>query len=282
MYQTVISTIINAQMLNNMIGNLRALLRIIIMLFGTLLLITIQFIYILPRLLTGTLPENQSPIVQLWYRFMLSVMSIKVDIIHKKNLSKQQVFFLANHSSYIDILVLGAYFNCFFVAKSDIAGWPIFGFLSKIGGTLFITRERRFVKEQLQLLKTHIIAKQNLLVFPEGTTTNGREIIRFKSSLLNCAYTVDKPPVIQPLTIAYTHLNGAPISDQKTVDQIAWYGNMDMPSHLMPLLKQKSITVRVSVEKMLHASDFETPKDLVQQAQEQIENSFYKMLGLKS
>ena len=248
--------------------------RVLLFIVATLGLLPLHLIWTLPGAIAGRLPRRQNPITTLWFRIILWAFNIRVTVVNKKNMSKKQKVFLCNHISYIDILVIGAYFNGFFVAKSDIAGWPIFGYLARVSGTLFITRERRFLKEQLKLLNTHLEAKQSLIIFPEGTTGNGREILPFKSSLLNAVLEMKKKPVIQPLSLSYTKMNDQKLITQEDFDHIAWYGDMTMAPHFKKLLMQKSFNARVVIHPTIVAQDDSTPRSLSNEAFREISSSF--------
>jgi len=248
--------------------------RIFLLILITLVLLPLHLLWITPLIILRRLPRTQGPFVTLWFRGLLLAFNIRVTVVNKKSLSKKQKIFLSNHISYIDILVLGAHFNGFFVAKSDIAHWPIFGFLSRVSGTLFITRERRFIKQQLKLLETHLKAKQSLIIFPEGTTGNGREILPFKSSLLNSVLEMKKKPVIQPLSLIYTKMNDKKLETQEEFDQIAWYGDMTMPPHFKNLLSQKSFNARVVIHPSIIAKEDSTPRSLSNEAFKEISSSF--------
>ena len=120
---------------------------------GTLWLMSLHCVWLL--LFTFAKPKLYAHFfVRVWYKFMLWLLGIRVQV-HGKRLKPQQhqIFYISNHISYIDVLVLGAHFPCFFVAKADIASWPIFGFLSKIGGTIFVSRSRAVVKQQAHKLQ---------------------------------------------------------------------------------------------------------------------------------
>lgn len=248
--------------------------RILLFVILTLTLLPLHLIWIAPFILLGRLPGYQNIFVTLWFRGLLWAFNIRVTIVNRKSLSRKQKIFLSNHISYIDILVIGAYFNGFYVAKSDIARWPVFGFLSRVSGTLFITRERRYIKEQLKLLETHLKAKQSLIIFPEGTTGNGREILPFKSSLLNSVLEMKKKPVIQPLSLIYTKMNDKKLETQEEFDQIAWYGDMTMPPHFKNLLMQKNFNARVIIHPSIIAREDSTPRSLSDEAHRAIKSSF--------
>ncbi|MDB5478272.1 MAG: 1-acyl-sn-glycerol-3-phosphate acyltransferase [Alphaproteobacteria bacterium] len=255
-------------------SHLRAVYRIFLFAAVTLVLVPLQLAWALPALLRGGNPKHQSPIVRLWYRTMLWILHIDMTIINRRVLDRGQKIFLCNHISYVDILVLGAYFDCFFVAKSDIADWPIFGFLSKVGGTIFISRQRQLVKTHLALLAGHVKSGQSLLIFPEGTTGDGREILPFKSSLLHAAFDAETALVIQPLSLAYIDMNGYSLVTQDKLDQIAWYGEMKLAPHFWNLFRQKHITAKVVIHPAIAVDAAHNSKTLCAAAHEQVKNGF--------
>lgn len=260
----------------NKLTHLRAFYRVVLLLVGTVILVLMQLVWalLMAILLLGKMPRRQSPIVRLWYMFGTWVSGAKVTVTNKRSLSRKQKIILSNHTSYLDILILGAAFDCFFVAKIDIAGWPIFGFLAKVGGTLFISRQRKFIKNQLALLETHLRAKQSLLIFPEGTTNNGMKVETFKSSLLNAAFNVEKPPVIQPVSLVYTRMNGRNLQTQEDYDHIAWYGDMVLAPHLWTLFRQKNIEAKIIIHPMIHITPDSNAKQITAQVQEKVIEGF--------
>lgn len=260
-------------MLSNL-THLRALLRVLLMISGTMVLVIGQFGWLVVQGFIPGLPKRQSPLVRAWYGYMLWLLGIKVTVVNRRNLSKKQKIILSNHISYMDILVLGAYFDCFFVAKMDIAGWPIFGFLAKVGGTVFITRQRQHVKTQLDLLQTHVDAGQSLLIFPEGTTSNGTLVKPFKSSLLNAAFNAKKPPVIQPVSLIYTHMNRKKMQTHRDYDHVAWYDDMTLVPHLWQALRQKSFTAKVVIHPTLHVTEENNSKQMAHDAHHLVKEGF--------
>ncbi|MEO0831323.1 MAG: lysophospholipid acyltransferase family protein, partial [Pseudomonadota bacterium] len=90
---------------------------------------------------------------------------------------------IANHSSWLDIFTLNARQNIYFVSKSEVAGWPGIGWLARATGTLFIRRDRREAAKQTMLLRDRLLAGHHLLFFPEGTSTDGRDVLPFKTTL---------------------------------------------------------------------------------------------------
>lgn len=125
------------------------------------------------------------------------------------------VFFIANHVSWIDILALGGASGTAFIAKDDIAAWPIVGWLAAQNNTVFITRERRgTINDQLLIVREAMAGHQPLALFPEGTTGDGRTLLPFKPSLLAVMLPPPRSVLVQPVHIDY----GAVATD------IAWTG----------------------------------------------------------
>ncbi|WP_336970902.1 lysophospholipid acyltransferase family protein [Sphingobium aromaticiconvertens] len=125
------------------------------------------------------------------------------------------VFFIANHVSWIDILAMGGTTGTAFIAKDDIAAWPMVGWLAALNNTVFITRERRgSLNDQLLIIREAMAGHQPLALFPEGTTGDGRTLLPFKPSLLAVMLPPPRAVLVQPVHIDY----GAAATD------IAWTG----------------------------------------------------------
>lgn len=253
-------------------SHLRALVRAVFFVLVTCVLVPVQLVWMALFSLVR-LPKRQSPIVRLWYRLVLKLLAAEITVINRSKLRKGQKIFLGNHVSYVDILCLGAAFDCFFVAKADVAGWPVFGFLSKVGGTIFISRARAAVKKQVDRMRRHVQAGQSLFLFPEGTSTNGFEVLPFKSSLLH-VMEMPKSPVAQPVTIQYTHLNGRRIDTQDQMDRLAWYADMTLTPHLWALLGQKSFKAKITLHQALALGEDMNVKQLIQAAHEAVKSPF--------
>lgn len=154
-----------------------------------------------------------------------------------KPLRKGPVLFVVNHTSYADISVLGGQLEACFVAKAEVAKWPIFGACAKLQRTVFIDRRPRYAGEQAKILKERLSNGDNLILFPEGTSSDGNFVLPFRSALFSAA-TIridDKPVTVQPVSIAYTHLDGIPIG-RHLRPFFAWYGDMELAGHLWQFL----------------------------------------------
>jgi 1-acyl-sn-glycerol-3-phosphate acyltransferase len=138
---------------------------------------------------------------------------------------------VCNHLSYLDILILSAAMPCFFVAKIEIGGWPFFGKAARSGGTIFVDRgslaSAQTVAEQMtERLKLPIPIP--VLLFPEGTSTDGSEVIRFHSRLIDPAISLRVP--ITTAAIRYAFTDGTPERE------LCWYGDETFVNHLWKVL----------------------------------------------
>ncbi len=138
---------------------------------------------------------------------------------------------VANHASWLDILVLNAPAPVYFVAKAEVAGWPGIGLLARATGTVFVARERREAAAQAALLRARLAAGHRLLIFPEGTSSDGRRVLPFKATLFAALQGSDGPaPWVQPVSLIYT----APARADPRF--YGWWGDMELGPHLLAVL----------------------------------------------
>jgi 1-acyl-sn-glycerol-3-phosphate acyltransferase len=139
---------------------------------------------------------------------------------------------VANHASWLDIFALNAAQSLYFVAKSEVAGWAGIGWLAQATGTVFIARKGTEAKAQQALFEERLRAGHRLAFFPEGTSTDGRRVLPFKSTLFAAFYThgLDHILQIQPATLVYHPPVGA---DPRFY---GWWGDMDFAPHLLQVL----------------------------------------------
>jgi 1-acyl-sn-glycerol-3-phosphate acyltransferase len=138
---------------------------------------------------------------------------------------------VSNHLSYLDIVVISAAMPCFFVAKIEIGGWPFFGRAARSGGTIFVDRGSResaiSVAEQMKE-RLRLPLAVPVLLFPEGTSTDGSDVIRFHSRLIDPATSLRVP--ITTAAIRYKIHDGTPERE------LCWYGDETFVDHLWKVL----------------------------------------------
>ena len=155
------------------------------------------------------------------------------------------VLFAANHVSYLDITIFGSLIAGSFIAKREVARWPLFGWLAKLQRSVFIDRQVRSTVEQRDSIAGRLAAREALILFPEGTSGDGNRVLPFKSALFSVADHVATGPVtVQPVSIAFTRFDGMPIG-RRFRPLFAWYGAMAMAPHLWRVLGLGTIEVVV-------------------------------------
>jgi 1-acyl-sn-glycerol-3-phosphate acyltransferase len=162
------------------------------------------------------------------------------------------VLILANHVSWLDILVITATVPVIFVAKSEVRRWPLIGWVARARGTVFVERERRQRTPEANAdIARHLAEGQSIVLFAEGTSSDGNRVLPFRSALVGAlrealAQVADgKRIAVQPLSIGYTGLLGLPIGRQHR-PIVAWYGDRDLVPHVRELLRRGAIDVTLS------------------------------------
>jgi 1-acyl-sn-glycerol-3-phosphate acyltransferase len=152
------------------------------------------------------LPKNiHHLLIQYWAKRLLRILKIKITLNAEalKLLSKDSYLIVSNHISWLDIPVIFSLKPVTFVSASDVKTWPIIGMLAKISGAIFVDRNRKSnLPDVIQAMNHHFLnEKQSICIFPEGITSNGYQVLPFKSSLFQSAFESDK--LLLPLSIKY-------------------------------------------------------------------------------
>ncbi|MCR9257884.1 MAG: 1-acyl-sn-glycerol-3-phosphate acyltransferase [Alphaproteobacteria bacterium] len=188
--------------------------------------------------LSKTLPR-------IYHRICCRILGFKI-VIRGRRIKKGPVLFVSNHVSYLDISVLAAVVTGSFIAKAEVADWPFYGVLAKLQRTVFVRRERNHVGKQADEIGDRLAQGDRLILFPEGTSGDGNRVLPFKSALFAVAdRDVNGAPLtVQPVSIAYTRLNGMPMG-RAIRPFFAWYGDMSLAPHLWTMLGLGRATVEV-------------------------------------
>lgn len=170
---------------------------------------------------------------------------------------------VANHSSWLDIFALNATQRVVFVAKAEVRGWPGIGWLARATGTLFIRRDRREAPQQQAALQARLGQGQPVLMFPEGTSTDGFRVLRFKTTLFEPL--LGQPGlVVQAVSMIW---EAPPDADPRFY---GWWGDMDFASHLlMVLAAPRQGTVTLVYHPPLAVADFPDRKALARHLEDQ-------------
>jgi 1-acyl-sn-glycerol-3-phosphate acyltransferase len=189
---------------------------------------------------------------RLFNRFLVFFLGIKV-VLEGGRLYPQErgTFIISNHLGYLDGIILASLFNIVFVSKSEVKSWPLFGWMTSASGAIFIDRKRKnksadYIREASAALEKKI----NLLVFPEGTSTNGERLSPFQSVHFQSPINAGSP--ILPLNITYTKINGRQVSPENR-DKVCWYGQVKFFSHILGAFKLRRIEAKVVIHPKLES-----------------------------
>ena len=228
-----------------------------------------------PLVLLFTKGKLSYVVPRIWHACACFIFGLKIDVrgdVYRDG----QVMFMANHLSYLDIPVLGNLLSAAFVAKQDVQDWALFGSLSKLQQTVFISRDRVAAKHVQQQLDERLARGQSLIVFPEGTSTDGRDVRDFKSSLFSLVVKSTVAGLrVQPVTLQVIEADGTPVrrdSDQGLLDVYAWHIDMDtdLGVHLWRFAQTKGARLQVSFHAPMHASDYTDRKAMAQACQKRV------------
>ena len=203
-----------------------------------------------------------------WHKMTQRIAAIDVRVTGTP-IRDRPVLFVANHASYLDIVVLGALLPCSFVSKSEVRDWPIFGWLAVQQRTVFIERDPRKADRHLSEMKQRIEDGGCLVLFPEGTSSDGSRVLPFKSALFQSA-SIEFPKTgqieVQTVSIAYNRLDGMPMG-RALRPLYTWFGDMELVPHLMGWLGLGTVGVDVVFHEPLRMADVGGRKELAQATQ---------------
>lgn len=139
---------------------------------------------------------------------------------------------VANHVSWTDIIALASIYPFVFLSKSEVETWPLLGLLARVQGTIFVVRDaRRDIARASAALAGALDAGRDVVVFPEGTSTDGAEILPFRPGPFEALQKTGEPAVVAPVALRYTDIAGRPVD-------LGWYGDMTLVDHIRKLLRQ--------------------------------------------
>lgn len=196
---------------------------------------------------TGWVDPTSAP--RLWYRIAARILRLRILSFGTPDTSRP-LLIASNHISWTDVIVLGSVFKGAFIAKGEVGGWPIIGWLAGLQGTVLVDRQnKRKAGHQVSELSTKLAAGRAMLLFAEGTTSDGTSLLPFKTTLFGAARSAiaeagAEAVLIQPVAIAYTRLGGLPMG-RRLRGLVAWTGDESLLPHLLQLLSLPFVTVEL-------------------------------------
>ncbi len=203
---------------------------------------------------------NRWKIVSRWIRgftrSMRRILNIKITVEGDKGqLEGGGYVIISNHFGYLDGIILGSLFPVIFVSKREVRSWPLVGQWTALCGTVFINRQKKgLIPLAVNEINRRLKQRTNILLFPEGSATNGERMLPFQTAPL--AAPLRSRAIIVPVTLAYQSIEGQPVSAANR-DLIYCYGGMAFGPHFLKLLTLRQVEVRVTIQPKVDCSRYE-------------------------
>jgi 1-acyl-sn-glycerol-3-phosphate acyltransferase len=218
----------------------------ILILVFTLVLIALPF-----QLLAMALNSRaQRMIPHLFQRALCALAGVRIREVGQR-CATSPTLILSNHVSWLDICVISALTPVVFIAKSEVAGWPVFGWLSKLQRTIFIDRKARHrTGEATKEIGERMLDGDAVVLFAEGTSSDGLRILPFRSALIGAVHhalgnSAHRTVNVQPMAVTYVGFGGVPVG-RELRDHVAWYGDADLLPHFLGIFAAGAVDVTVS------------------------------------
>lgn len=178
----------------------------------------------------GSDEARRMRVFQRWARRMASALGMRIEV--RGEPPRPPFFLVSNHLGYVDIFLLGSALPCTFVAKAEVADWPVIGAMCKSVNTMFIDRtHKRDIPRVLDRITALLDSRQGVVFFPEGTSTSGERVQRFRPSLLEAAARGSIP--VRYATLSYS----TPAGSSPARHSVCWWGGTGFAEHLLRLLQ---------------------------------------------
>ena len=224
-------------------------------------------------------PRARPRVPSLFLKLACSSLGLQVRVQGAPLVKKGGVLFVSNHIGWADIPVLGSKLLASFVAKAEIDGWGIFGYLTRLQGAIYVKREARLdVGDQRDEIAQRLAGGGRVIMFPEGTNSDGTRVLPFKSSLFAVAEGPGAPDfVIQPVTLAYTRVNGMPVT-RRMLPSLAWVGDTELKPHIAEFMRLGKIRADILVHEPVYPADFADRKALARHCQEVVSAGYARLM----
>ncbi|MFG1416683.1 lyso-ornithine lipid O-acyltransferase [Xanthobacter albus] len=208
----------------------------------------------------------------LYHRIVLKALGVRVTVKGAPD-PHRPLLILSNHSSWLDISVIGSLTPLFFVAKSEVASWPLIGLLAKFQRTVFVDRQKRHATGDVNReIAERLVDGDPVVLFAEGTSGDGNRVLPFRTALVGAVrdvFSTHDAVVVQPLVVAYTRVQGLPMG-RGLRPLAAWYGDMELAPHLLAVLRQGALDVEVTFASPLRLGAGHDRKSVTRAAEETV------------
>jgi lyso-ornithine lipid O-acyltransferase len=249
-----------------MMARIKATWTILVLAVVSVVLIPLQWLAVK----AGHSSQRQLPL--LWHRIATRLVGIRVSQVGAPETARP-LLITANHASWVDIAVVGSLMPLSFIAKSEVAGWPVFGLFAKLQRTVFVNRTKRTDTGKVaDAIAERMSQGDAMVLFAEGTSNDGNYVLPFRSALLGAATRAlggGGEVWVQPLSVVYHSLNGLPMGRQFR-PHVAWYGDMELAGHLWAVFAEGALDVVVTWGKPVLVTAQTDRKALTRQLEDEV------------
>lgn len=201
-----------------------------------------------------------------WYwRAVAWLLGVRVRVVGRP-VAGRAVVFASNHSSWLDIPVLGGVVEACFVSKAEVGGWPGVGTVARLGRTVFVSRRARRATAERDDMRGRLAAGDSLVLFPEGTSSDGSRVLPFRSTFFSVA---EGAAVVQPVSLVYDRLGWLPVG-RAARPLFAWYGDMELGRHFWALAQHRGLRATVLFHAPVEPGAFASRKVLAEAVQARV------------
>ena len=217
--------------------------------------------------LTALATRSGRKLARLYWRGVARIMRLGI-IVEGHPPDRGPALLVANHASWLDVIALGALVEAAFIAKKEVVGWPLIGPVARVGRTIFIDRSRRGdTARTVAAMQARFAEGGMLVLFAEGTSSDGRRVLKFRSSLMAAAVgTAQASLQIVPVSVVVLRLGGLPLC-RRTMPRVAWYGDMPFATHLWEVLKRGPVEMQVRFHDPIAGDDVPDRKQLTRRCE---------------
>ncbi len=243
--------------------------RCIIFLAFTFVLLPLQIIFVF-------VPRLRDVIPIFYHRMMLKLLGVRVRTWGAEPI--KGALLVCNHLSWFDIVLIGSIAPVSFVAKKEVKTWPLFGLLAQLQRTVFVDRQpgRHTLTTSNQLAR-RLAAKDRLVLFPEGTSTDGLRVLPFKSSLFASVERQAQPVQVQPMSMAFSDLCNIAMGRRQR-QTYAWVGDVAFLPHLLSIFGTPPLTVDIVFHPPLAGADMADRKSMARASEQVVRNGLDDIL----
>lgn len=186
-----------------------------------------------------------------YHRVLCRIIGVNINVVGRR-VDDTPLMIVCNHVSWLDITAITAVAPVIFVAKSEVASWPLFGLLAKLQRSVFVDRSKRHKTADVTAeIAQRLSSGDPVLLFGEGTSSDGNRVLPFRSALVGAAGDAlaanehAKRIWLQPMSLAYDRLLGLPLGRQHR-PLLAWYGDFRMLPHLVGVLRRGGVDITIT------------------------------------